>query len=203
MKNLMLRSGALLACALSLASCGGGSDGNLYLGGTVYNMTKTGLKLANNGGTPIDIPATGPGGQYTFYFEGLEADDRFNITVVSQPEGSECIPSRNVGKMGAYSVQNVLFECYNLPKNLGGRLAAPLSYPITLNNGRDQVTIQPGQTAFTFTVRDSAGKIVSGSVGHGEPFGVTVLPPNDAKCTVQNGSGTMLNDYNDVLVTCQ
>lgn len=208
MKNLMLRSGALLACALSLASCGGSNDGNLYLSGTVYNMTKSGMKLSLNGGTPIDIERTGPGGTGTFYFEGLDADDRFNITVASQPAGSECIAYRNVGKMGAYSVDYATstaprFECYNLPQNLSGRLSAPLSYDITLNNGRDRVTVKAGQTTFTFTVFDANGKPVSGTVGNGEPYGVTVLPPHDKTCTVENGVGTMVGDFNNVIVTCQ
>jgi hypothetical protein len=202
MKNLMLRSSALLACALSLAACSGG-NGNLYLGGYVVNMTKPGLKLANNNGTPIEIPAGAPGGSQPFQFEGLEADDRFNITVVNQPEGSECIGSNNVGKMGGYSVGNVQFLCYNLPKNLGGTLSRPLPYAIVLNNGADQVRIEPGQTSFTFTTKNAAGKTV-GTVGHGEPYGVTVLDKGQASsCTVQNGSGTMSNDFNGIIVTCQ
>lgn len=203
MKNLMLRSGALLACALSLAACGG-SDGNLYLGGYVINMTKSGMTIANNNGTPITINAGSPGARQFFQFEGLEADDRFNIQVVNQPAGSTCEARNNVGKMGGYSVSNVEFFCYNLPQNLSGNLDKPLPYDITLNNGKDRVVVKAGQTAFTFTVYGADGKAVSGTVGNGEPYGVTVLEkPANVSCTVTGGSGTMVADKNDVVVSCQ
>jgi hypothetical protein len=203
MKNLMLRSGAVLACVLSLASCGGG-EGNLAIGGQVYNMTKTGLKLANNGGTPIEIAPTGPGGTQQFWFEGLKADDRFNIQVVNQPAGSTCTGRNNIGKMGAYTVNNVVFECYNLPQDLSGHLTAALPYDIVLNNGSDRVKVPAGQTAFTFTIKNAAGQTVGGTVGNGEPYGVTVLDKGQASsCTVTNGSGTMTGNYDGVRVTCQ
>lgn len=201
MKNLILRSGALLACALSLASCGGG-DGNLYLGGTVYGMTKPGLTLSNNGGPPVTIQPNSAGGASSFQFSGLEADDRFNIQIVNLPAGSKCESTNNVGKMGGYSENQIVFECYNIPQNLGGRLSAPLDKPIILNNGKIQVTVPAGQTTFTFTSKNAAGKDV-GTVGNGEPFGVTVLDAGGKTCTVQNGTGIMTGDYNDVLVTCQ
>lgn len=44
MKNSYLGA-AMLACALGLAACGGGSSGELLLGGQVFGVTKDGLVL--------------------------------------------------------------------------------------------------------------------------------------------------------------
>ena len=66
MKSLTLRSSVALACALTLAACGGGG-GNLLLSGNVYGLTRDGLVLQNNGGAPYVIsPSMG-----TFAFPTL------------------------------------------------------------------------------------------------------------------------------------
>jgi len=200
MNNLILRAGALLACALSLSACGG-SEGNLYLGGVVVGMTKQDMRISNNGGPEVIINGNATGAQVPFQFEKLEADDRFNIQIVKQPPGSTCVGENNVGKMGGYSVSNVVFRCRNLPRNLSGRLTAPVSYDVVLNNGSSQVKVPAGQTAFTFTIKTPTGD--TGTVGDGEPYGVTVLKPENNNCTVQNATGNMNSDKDNVLVTCQ
>lgn len=201
MNNLILRSSLTLACALSLASCGG-SDGNLQIGVYVINMTKPGMVL-KEGGQTREIPQGAAGSSQLIYFEGYEADDRFSIQVENQPAGSACVGFNNVGKMGGYSVANVEFRCYNLPQILSGRLNAPLDSPITLNNGNTQLVVPAGQTEFAFTTKDADGKTI-GTVGNGDPFGVTVLvQPTGKTCTVIDGSGIMGLGYDKVTVTCQ
>ena len=90
MKSSILRAGVVaLACALGLSACGGGS-GDLYLTGTVNNVTKDGLVLTNNGGddTAVISPYT------SFQFSNrISTDDQFNIEVKSIPSNaSECHP---------------------------------------------------------------------------------------------------------------
>lgn len=201
MNNLILRSGVALACALSLASCGGG-DGNLQIGVYVINMSKPGMVL-KEGGQIREVPQGAPGSSQLIYFEGYEADDRFSIQVDKQPEGSACVGFNNVGKMGGYSVANVEFRCYNLPQILSGTLAAAYPTKLVLNNGSTRLEVPAGATTFKFTTKDADGKEV-GTVGNGDPFGVTVLtPPDGMSCTVKDGSGIMGLGWDKVLVTCQ
>ena len=201
MKNLFLRSGLALACALSLVACGG-DDGNLYLAGSVQGLSKEGLTIANNNGTPLAIPA----GATLFQFPQLiSSDQRFNIEIKTQPKGAHCEMENNVGKSGAYSIQNVIIRCASIPRNLSGTINNLTAPKLILNNGADQVEIAPGQKTFTMTKYDSAGKPVSGMVGDGSPFGVTVLhQPDGQTCSVVNGTGTMgETDFAGVQVNCQ
>lgn len=201
MKNLFLRSGLALACALSLVACGG-DDGNLYLAGEVRGLSKEGLTIANNNGPALAIPA----GSTRFQFpELISADQRFNIEIKTQPKGALCAIDNGVGKSGAYSIQNVLIRCASIPRHLRGTVNGVTAPDLILNNGTDQVEIAPGQTSFTMTKYDSAGEPVSGMVGDGSPFGVTVLrPPKGQTCSVVNGTGIMgETDFTGVVVNCQ
>ncbi len=201
MKNLFLRSGLALACALSLVACGG-DNGNLYLMGSVEGLSKDGLSIANNKGTPLAIPA----GSNQFQFpERISADERFNVDFVTQPKGAHCEMENNVGKSGAYNITNIRIVCASIPRHLSGTINNLTAPKLILNNGADQVEIAPGQKTFTMTKYDSAGKPVSGMVGDGSPFGVTVLhQPDGQTCSVVNGTGTMgETDFAGVQVNCQ
>ena len=200
MKNLFLRSGAALACALSLAACGGGSA-NLGLGGTVRGLTKPGLIL-KNGNASVTVDGVSTGADIPFLFtELLKSDESFDVEPFP-PEGTVCTPTYNKGKTGAYSITNILITCYNIPQELSGVIKGLTGTGLVLNNGPVQLPITAGATSFNFAVRDSSGKITSG-VGQGEPFGVTVLTqPQGQTCTVANGTGVMAKGYIGVLVSC-
>ena len=202
MKNLFLRSGAALACALSLAACGGG-HANLSLGGTVEGLTKPGLVLKNgNMSTTVDGNSTGALVPFIFT-ELLKADENFDVEPFP-PDGTVCTPLLNKGKTGAYSISNIRILCHNVPQELSGVITGLTGTGLILNNGPTQVKVAAGATTFTFAVRDSAGAITSGAVGQGEPFGVTVLQhPTGQTCTVANGTGVMAKGYGGVIVTCQ
>ena len=221
MKKLYARTSAALACALCVTACGG-SGNNLQLGGTVYGMTKPGLTLTNNGGPELEIrPAASATGNSPFVFPQLVGtDEKYNVQVKNQPEGSTCTGQYNTGTTGAYSVSSVAFYCANVPRNLGGSITGLKSGGLVLNNGNVQlpITMAAGTstypTTFTFTTTTTVGTktTTTGQVGDGEPFGVTVLKQPDAQtCTVTNGTGTGimghtdyngLNGVNGVLVTC-
>ena len=206
MKKLYSRTSAAVACALCVAACGGGS-GNLTLGGTVTGMTKTGLTLTNNGGTPLVIQPN----VSTFYFPDLiGSDEKYDVQIKDLPEGAKCVPTYNTGRTGAYNVTSVRFDCYNVPRDLGGTIDPnhPLKNAgLILNNGQVQLPVGAGATEFTFTqtTTNAAGVAsTAGQVGDGEPFGVTVLQqPSGQTCTVSNGSGYMGHvNFKGVVVSC-
>jgi hypothetical protein len=202
MKNLFLRSGAALACALSLAACGGG-NANLYLSGVVTGLTKPGLVL-KNGNSSVTVDGTSAGGTLSFTFPDLlKSDESFDVEPFP-PEGTVCTALYNKGKTGAYSISNIQINCHNVPQELSGVIQNLKGSGLVLNNGPTQVKVAAGATTFSFAVKDSAGNITSGAVGQGEPFGVTVLTqPSGQTCTVANGSGVMAKGYSGVIVTCQ
>jgi len=205
MKSLFLRSGAVLACALTLASCGG-SNGNLLLGGAVVGVNRDGLVLQNNGGPDLAVVAP-----YTnFSFPQLIGNDAdYNVTIKSSPSNAVCVASNNKGKSSNFDVTNVLIACTINTYDLGGSVSGLTSNGLVLINGADRQTIPAGATTFTMTVdtgnKDSNGKpILTGKVGDGAPYGVTVLTqPANQTCTVGNGTGTMgPAPVTNVQITC-
>lgn len=189
MKSLTLRASVALACALSLAACGGGS-GNLLLGGTVFNVTKDGLVLQNNGGPPLTVPA----GATAFAFPDLLKNDQdFNVTVQSSPPSAVCTVVNGKGRTGAFNVTSVEVHCVTNAYDLGGTVTGLGASPLVLVNGSDRVTVSPGATTFAMS------KVADGSL-----YGVTVLTqPSDRTCSVQNGAGTMGSaPVANLLVTC-
>lgn len=177
MKSLTLRSSVALACALSLAACGGGG-GNLLLSGSVFGVNKDGLVLQNNGGTPLPIPA----GSSTFAFPTLISNDEdFNVTIQSSPSNAVCTATNNKGKSGAYNITSIVIDCIINTYDLGGNISGDAT-GLVLVNGADRLAITAGQTSFKMT-----------KVADGAPFGVAVLtqPTSGRTCSVQNGVGTM------------
>lgn len=189
MKNLTLRSSIVLACALSLAACGGGS-GNLLLGGTVSGLTKSGLVLQNKTGPLLPVAA----GSATFAFaELLKNDEDFDVEIATQPTGAVCTLANNKGKTGAYNVTSVAVVCKTNTYDLGGMVSGLDADGLVLVNGADRLSVAAGTTSFKFNKIDD-----------GAPYGITVLTqPTGRTCTVQNGTGTMGSAAVDTIrVTC-
>jgi hypothetical protein len=188
MKSLTLRSSVALACALSLAGCGG-SSGNLLLGGNIYGLTKDGLVLQNNGGTPLVVPANSA----VFSFPDLLSNDQdYNVTVQSAPSSAVCTVTNGKGKTGAFNVTSVIVSCVTNSYELGGTISGLDAAGLVLVNGADRQAISAGATRFTMTRLNADGSYASGKVGDGSPYGVTVLTqPAGRNCTVLNGVGTM------------
>lgn len=200
MKSLTLRSSVALACALSLAACGGGR-GNLQLGGRIFGgvsegslvlggLTKDGLVLQNNGGAPLAVPA----GSQTFAFPDLlGSDEAFNVTIQSKPASAVCTVVNGKGKTGAFNVSTVEVHCITNSYELGGTISGlGNASGLVLVNGADRQEISAGATTFTMTRLQADGSYASGKVADGSPYGVTVLTqPAGRSCTVLNGVGTM------------
>jgi hypothetical protein len=201
MKSLTLRSSVALACALSLAGCGGGS-GNLLLGGTITGLSKDGLVLQNNGGTPLAVAA----GSQVFSFPDLLRNDQdFNVTIQSAPASAVCTIANGKGKTGAFNVTSVVVHCITNSYELGGTISGlGGASGLVLVNGADRQEISAGATSFTMTRLNADGSYSSGKVGDGSPYGVTILTqPAGRSCTVLNGVGTMgAAPVNNVQVNC-
>lgn len=191
MKSLTLRASVALACALSLAACGG-DDGNLLLGGNIVGLTKSGLVLQNNGGAALTVAA----GQTQFSFPDLIGNDEaYDVTVKTAPAGAVCTVKDGKGTSGAFNVISVLVHCITNSYDLGGTVSGLDVNGLVLVNGAERQEVKAGATSFVFNTPrllpngvDSA----NGKVFDGSPYGVTVLTqPAGRTCSVTNGVGIM------------
>lgn len=190
MKNSILRAGVALACAASLASCGGGNSGTLYLAGTVTGVTLDGLVLQNNGGSDLAVAA---GATYFQFKDLVPSDSIYNVTVKSRPSNTEkCDVINGKGNTGLYSVSSVVVACVITTHSLAGTVTGLGTHTgLILANGSNQVAIT------------ADGDFTMARVSLGYPYGITVLrQPDNATCTVANGVGTIAGDVANVKVTC-
>jgi hypothetical protein len=192
-----LRAGLALACALSLSACGG-SDGNLYVGGTVTGNTKAGLAVTNNGGPRLDIPA----GATNFVFPDLiETDKTYNVQVVASPDntkpstpggtdGCKVVNGTGTGK-AVFNVTTVRIVCTLQTYPLSARILGPHPGNLELVNGPDRKVVAPtDQTVQMAEIPEDA------------VYGLAVLKSEGQTCTIANGSGKMTTAGKTVDVTC-
>jgi len=198
MKSSILRAGVVaLACALGLSACGGGS-GDLYLTGAVYNVTKDGLVLTNNG---EDLAVTTP---YTsFQFSNrISTDDQFNITVKAVPSNVEkltdCTVNNGKARANYYTIAQINVTCTIRKRALTATINNLTGSGLVLINGSDKQTVAAGTKTLSMAPVNEDGA-----------YGVTVLTqPTGQTCTVSggssgNGSGIMgATEGTTVTVTC-
>ena len=172
MKSSILRAGVVaLACALGLSACGGGS-GDLYLTGAVYNVTKDGLVLTNNG---EDLAVTTP---YTsFQFSNrISTDDQFNITVKSVPSNVEkitdCTVNNGKARANYYTIAQISVTCTIRKRALTVTVNNSTGSNLTIVNGDDQKPAPVGTTSVSMAPVNEDG-----------PYGISVLntPANPCK----------------------
>ena len=198
MKSSILRAGVVaLACALGLSACGGGS-GDLYLTGAVYNVTKDGLVLTNNG---EDLAVTTP---YTsFQFNNrISTDDQFNITVKSVPSNvekiSDCIVTNGKARANYYTIAQIRVDCAIRQRKLTASIVNLTTSGLVIINGADRKEVAAGTATVPMAPVNEYGA-----------YGVTVLQqPAGQTCTVSGGgngkgAGTMgATEDTTVTVTC-
>lgn len=204
MMRSILRTTVALACAVSLASCGGGNTGTLYLAGQFSGVTLDGLTLQNNGGADLAIAGVA-GGQGTFQFKDLvPSDSIYNVTIKKDANGKEILPanvqscslSGNSGNTGLYSVGSVILTCTIKTHALTGKITGLGTGTVVLINGANQVSV-------TGTGLDET-PLTMAPVSEGFPYGITVLTqPAGKTCSVTNGVATMgTADATNVVVAC-
>ena len=198
MKSSILRAGVVtLACALGLSACGGG-DGDLYLYGSVYNVTKDGLVLKNGGNTvKVVSPYT------TFQFDNrVSTDDAFDITIAdgglpSNVEG--CVVNNGKARANYYTIAQISVTCTIKQHNFSVAVSGLTGTGLVIVNGSDRREVAPG-----------AASVAMSKVYEDGPYGVTVLTqPTGQTCTVSGGgngkgSGTIGSTdlIDNVRVTC-
>lgn len=196
MKSSILRAGVVaLACALGLSACGGGK-GDLNLTGSVYNVTKDGLVLQNNGGD--DTKVVSP---YTSFVFGnrVSTDDQFNVTVKSIPSNAKaCTVTNGSARANYYTIAQISVTCTIKQHNLTVNFNNVTGSGLVIVNGADKKEIAPGTTS-----------VAMAQVNEDGPYGVTILTqPSSQTCTVSgggngNGAGTMgATEDTTVTVTC-
>ena len=186
MKNVYLRSMLAAACAATLAACGG-SGGNLYLGGSVIGLAKSGLVL-KNGDSELEVLA----GASSFYFPNLiKSEDRYDIKILTQPKGATCTITNGSGKANSYSVSTAYVTCITDQYTLGGSISGLTADGLILANGQSQISPLANSSKFVFPA----------TVGDGATYTVNVFknPPGLA-CSISNPVGTMGSSNNDSLV---
>ncbi|NGZ86960.1 hypothetical protein [Duganella aceris] len=201
MKSLYLRSGLALLCAVILSACGGGG-GDLALQGVITGngVGKSGLVLQNeSNGEKLPITA----GTTAFVFTKLVAvDEKFNITIASQPIGAKCEATENSGTANVYTSYRITITCTANPWTLGGNITGLRGTGLALANGSDTVAVLPPAVAnadvsFTFPSK----------VADGSQFGATVLvQPQGQTCTIdpKNNPGVMPgSDALGLVVNCK
>lgn len=192
-----LRAGLALACALSLSACGG-SDGNLYVGGSVAGNTKAGLVLTNNDGPRLEVPA----GAVSFVFPDLvDTDATYNVKVVASPpntkpstpggtDGCKVVEGTGTGK-AVFNVTTVRVVCTLQTYPLTARITGPHPGALELVNGADRKVVAPTDTTVQMT-----------EIAEDAVYGLAILKSEGQTCTVANGSGRMTTAGKTVDVIC-
>ena len=193
MKSSYLRAGAVLACTLALSACGGGSDGELAIGGNFTGVTKTGLVLTLNGGSDYAVTPT-TSGAGTYYFPNLvETDSQYNVEVKTTPDNVEKCDVVGARGRAVFATNRVDVVCIFKTHALGGSVSNLTGSGLVLVNGSDRVAVAAGATSFAMA------KVPQDGV-----YGVAILTqPAGQTCTIANGTGKMgAADINNLAVTC-
>ncbi|TMH88379.1 MAG: hypothetical protein E6H45_00665 [Betaproteobacteria bacterium] len=186
MKNRL--AAVVLIALVQLAGCGGGGGGGgpsvptYAIGGTIANLTGSGLVLQLNGGSNLPVNANATA--FTFITQ-LAAGAMYNVSVLTQPTSPSqtCTVSNGSGNVGSASVASISISCATKSFTIGGTVSGLSGSGLVLNNGGDNLPIG-GNGAFTFST-----PILSGA-----NYAVTVLsqPTGPAQtCNVVSGLGTV------------
>ena len=148
MKSLFQRSMLALACAATLAACGG-SDDNVLLGGSVSGLSKTGLVLKNGNATL----AVASGSTSFAFADRIGADSSYDVDIQTQPTGAVCTLANDAGKSSTANVTTVVVTCVTNSYKLGGTISGlGAGETLTLRNSPEDLTGQ-ANGAFTFATK--------------------------------------------------
>ena len=180
---------AALAVVTFLAACGGFTA--VSIGGTVTGLTGAGLTLANAG----KLLAIAPGATTFTFPDQVDIRSTYEVTVATDPARQTCQIFNSKGTAGAAPVTIINVQCTANVYTLGGSITGLSGTGLVINNGIDQIAIDPTATTFTLPTR----------VADGSAYGVTILSqPTGQACTIANGSGFMGSAaISNLVVTCK
>ncbi|MBN8728042.1 MAG: hypothetical protein J0H15_10130 [Xanthomonadales bacterium] len=164
------------------------------VGGTVMNLTGTGLKLRLNSGSNLAVNSNGP-----FQFTTPLADgDAYTVSITAQPAGQTCVVQNGSGTIAGANVTDVVVDC-NAPVatyTVGGTVSGLAGDGLAL--------MLNGSTSLPVSANGSF--VFPGGLPGGASYAVTVAtqPTGPTQtCSVANGSGTIGSaNVTDVAVTC-
>ena len=184
---------ALVALALSLASCGGGGGGGTTrysVGGVVSGLVGT-LVLQNNGGDNLTVTRNGG-----FTFPTLVPQgSSYRITVSTQPANQLCTVANGTGIASA-NVSNVSVTCVSQATyTIGGTISGLNAAGLQISAGSTNV-VAPASGATTFTLPEA----VTGDVTY--DVGVTAQPAGHT-CVILDAHGIVgSSNVEDIEVRC-
>ena len=146
------------------------------------------LQLSLNGGEAISITENG---RFEFPVE-LSSNDRYVVTISSQPAEQECSLLNGSGFVGSSAINNIVVNCGET-YSIGGTVSG-LSGTLELMLGDDIDTLRvAGNGEFVFDAELSLQ----------EEYGVTITEqPAGQTCTIENGSGSVTSDVTNITITC-
>ncbi|VXC41802.1 conserved exported hypothetical protein [Massilia sp. 9I] len=211
MKFSLIRSAAMLAVAVGLASCGGGGDDTYTVAGTVEGLQYPSLVLTNNGEDITVAPPAKAGDPVTFSFpKKLDYGDTYSVSVKANPPHQSCGVNQfyqlsAADTAGRLAVINARFSCVVNEYTIGGTITGLTkdNTGLVLANGSTtgSITIGAADTNTTGTAFEYQMPV---TVPYNQTYSVAVITqPKGAVCTVANPSGTM-GDANvtNINITC-
>lgn len=195
--STILRGVAVVALALTLASCGG--KASFPITGSVNGLIYDGLVLNSNG---MDLPLKA--GTTSFSFpNSLSYGEVYNVTQKTPPAHQNCTPTDQRGlaatdTAGRLPSISIFVSCTINTATIGGNL-----YGLTV----DGLVLTNGTAGGTVTLNKSADKTAytfPAQVAYSQSYGVTVLTqPAGLFCTVANPTGVMGDTkVENIDVTC-
>ncbi|MCB1192996.1 MAG: hypothetical protein KDK90_21300, partial [Leptospiraceae bacterium] len=167
------------------------------VGGSITGLTGSNMILTD--GTNVIGPIAA--GATTFTFPARNSGLAYNVSVVSQPNGSPaniwqtCTVTNPAGTIGGANITSVALSCTNNTYTVGGTINNYTGTGMQLSDGTNTINIPAGGTTFTFPVLNS-GTAYTVSVA-GQP----VSPWQT--CSVTNATGTLAGaNVSNVIVNC-
>lgn len=204
MKYMKLKM--LLACAtaLLLSSCGG-SKIMETIGGTVTGLSGNAqLVLQDNGGDNLSVNGNGTGSVSFAFATQIEAGSTYNVTILTQPTGENCVVESGVGvvQQSIGNVNSIAISCAVTPSS-NNDVAGQVN---GLNSGNQVVLVNNGTDKYTVTGIGASpiGFAFSTPLALGASYSVAVLTnPSGQTCSLVNAngmitqSGQVPNPYTD------
>lgn len=161
---------------------------NTYnVGGTVSGLTGS-LVLQDNNGDNLSVAANGA---FTFATK-IASGSPYSVTVLSQPTGQSCSVASGTGTIALANISNIVITCANNTYTVGGTVTGLSGSMVLRDNGGDNLTVAVNGS-FTFAT----------TVAYGNTYNVNVFTqPVGQICTVTGGSGTVLFNITNVIVSC-
>ena len=181
--------------AALLAGCGGGSNGNATIGGTVTGLAaNTSVVLTDNGGNNLTVSSNG-----SFVFsQTVSSQGSYNVQVATEPLDQNCSVSFGSGvvSFSGDSIHNVAVACSNnaaIGAEVSG-LASGNSVVLSLTLQNDpltayKTTVTANGTVSSFT--DASNTAITLPLGSIYAVAVATQPTNPVQvCTANTGAGS-------------